>query len=379
MELLEKPILQPSYAESVNSQFYKSKSQYVSLRQRLVDTLNTKHRKTVVTASIEEFLNRNPQFSTWDDFTFCRCEKTTLDKIVIDITLQRMLDIMHACRIMDKFQQIRVMPISVYEDPLAPGKFVCWDGQHTAIMLFLIASYSLNLDISKCEVPIVVYQSTQKTEMRQNFMELNGDAKLPLDLIDYFHQMVFGTRTDNSTNKSWLLVEEKQQALEQAGMFATNIKFNDTDMPGALSRLEELMDTKKYDLSITQSFCKYFYNVCGSSRPVHAKEVWMLYEYFRLCKAEGILVNDAYIEGVAKSLQLSKGDFNPIILANKAKKSYQDWWQATGRSSNGTLQGIQYPEYRMAGTFLIKQIAKNFNGDVPTGNPLWPVPAKDLL
>ena len=125
MELLEQPIVQPSYAESVNSQFYKSKSQYVSLRQRLVDTLNTKHRKQVVTASIEEFLNRNPQFSTWDDFTFCRCEKTTLDKIVIDITLQRMLDIMHACRIMDKFQQIRVMPISVYEDPLAPGKFVC--------------------------------------------------------------------------------------------------------------------------------------------------------------------------------------------------------------------------------------------------------------
>ena len=379
MELIEQPIVQPSYAESVNKQFYKSKSQYVSLRQRLVDTLNTKHRKTVVTASIEEFLVRNPHFEKWEDFTFCRCEKTTLDKIVIDITLQRMLDIMHACRILDNFQQIRVMPISVYEDPLAPGKFVCWDGQHTAIRLFLIASCSLNLDISKCEVPIVVYQSNQKTEMRQNFMELNGDAKLPLDLIDYFHQMVFGVRTDNSTNKQWQLVEEKQQALEQAGMFATNIKFNDTDMPGALSRLDELMDTKKYDLSITQNFCKYFYSVCGSSRPVHPKEVWMMYEYFRLCKAEGILVNDTYIDGVAKSLQLSKGDFNPIVLATKAKKSYQDWWLATNRSSNGTLQGISYPEYRLAVTFLLKQIAKNFDGDVPTGNPLWPVPAKDLL
>ena len=379
MELLEETIVQKSYAESVNEQFYKSKSQYVSLKTRLTDSLNTRYRKQVVTASIEEFLNRNPQFSTWDDFTFCRCEKTTLDKIVIDITLQRMLDIMHACRIMDKFQQIRVMPISVYEDPLAPGKFVCWDGQHTAIVLLMIAQNTMGLDISKCEVPIVVYASNQKTEMRENFMELNGDAKLPLDLIDYFHQMVFGTRTDNSSNPLWRLVEEKQQALEQAGIFATHTKFGDTDMPGALSRLDELMDTKKYDLSITQQFCKYFSNICGGNRPVQPKEVWMLYEYFRMCKAEGIAVNDAYIKGIAKSLQLEKGDFNPIAIANQAKISYQTWWIVNNRSSNGTLQGIQYPEYRLAMTFLLRQIGKNFKGKVPVGNPLWTVPDEDLL
>jgi hypothetical protein len=379
MELLEETIVQKSYAESVNEQFYKSKSQYVSLKTRLTDSLNTRYRKQVVTASIEEFLNRNPQFSTWDDFTFCRCEKTTLDKIVIDITLQRMLDIMHACRIMDKFQQIRVMPISVYEDPLAPGKFVCWDGQHTAIVLLMIAHNTMSLDISKCEVPIVVYASNQKTEMRENFMELNGDAKLPLDLIDYFHQMVFGVRTDNSSNPLWRLVEEKQQALEQAGIFATHTKFGDTDMPGALSRLDELMDTKKYDLSITQQFCKYFSNICGGNRPVQPKEVWMLYEYFRMCKAEGIAVNDAYIKGIVKSLQLEKGDFNPIAITNQAKISYQTWWIVNNRSSNGTLQGIQYPEYRLAMTFLLRQIGKNFNGKVPVGNPLWTVPDEDLL
>jgi len=380
MLVLEETVNQLSYAETVNKQFYKSKSHYVSLPDRLTETIGANnYRKSVISASVDEFSVRNPQFTTWEDFTFCRCEKTTLDKIVIDITLQRMLNIMHATGILDKFQQIRVMPISVYEDPLAPGKFVCWDGQHTAIVLLLIAAYSLKLDLSKCEVPIVVYASSQKSEMRENFMELNGDAKLALDLIDYFHQMVFGVRTDGSKNALWKLVEEKQQALEQAGIFATHTKFGDTDMPGALSRLDELMDTKNYDLSITQQFCKYFAEICGSNRPVQPKEVWMLYQYFKMCKAEGIVVDDSYIKGVAKSLQFDGGDFNAIKLAEKAKRSYQQWWVDNNISIDGSLRGISYPEYRMAMTFFVKQVAKRFNGKVPTGNPLWDVPAKDLF
>lgn len=381
MELLSiADIGQTSYADKINQQFYKSKSHYVSLEKRLIDSVDTdKYKKAIITAAVDEFRVRNPHIANWEDFTFCRCETTTLDKIVIDVTLQRMLNVVHSCNIMDKFKQIRVMPISVYEDPLAPGKYVCWDGQHTAIVLFLIASLSLKLDISKCEIPIVIYESSQKAEMRENFMELNGDAKLPLDLIDYFHQMVFGIRTDNSSNPDWKLAEEKQQALEKAGMFATHAKFNNIDEPGALSRLEELTDTKKYDLSITQYFCKYFSAVCGSNRPVQPKEVWMLYEYFRLCQNAGIIVDDAYITGVAKSLQFDNGDFNSIALANKAKLSYQQWWIDNNISIDGTLRGITYPEYRMGMTFFVKQVAKRFNGRVPTGNPLWEVPDKDLF
>jgi len=246
-------------------------------------------------------------------------------------------------------------------------------------MLFLIAAYSLKLDIAKCEVPIVVYESSQKSEMRENFMELNGGAKLPLDLIDYFHQMVFAVRTDNSTNPVWELVEKKQQALEQAGIFATHTKFGDTEKPGALSRLDELMDTKNYDLTITQNFCNYFAEVCSSNRPVQPKEVWMLYEYFRLCQKEGINVDSNYIKKLVKSLQFTNGDFNAILLANKAKTSYQKWWIDNNVSIDGSLRGISYPEYRLGMTFFIKQVAKNFTGIVPVGNPLWDVPAEDLF
>jgi hypothetical protein len=139
------------------------------------------------------------------------------------------------------------------------------------------------------------------------------------------------------------------------------------------------MDTKNYDLTITQNFCNYFVEVCGSNRPVQPKEVWMLYEYFKLCQREGITVDSAYIKKLAKSLQFSNGDFNAILLANTAKTSYQKWFLKNKPNPDGTLWGISYPEYRLGITFFIKQVAKNFTGIVPVGNPFWDVPVEDLL
>jgi hypothetical protein len=38
----------------------------------------------------------------------------------------------------------------------------------------------LKADITKCEIPIVVYNSSQKSEMRQNFMALNGMFRIAI-------------------------------------------------------------------------------------------------------------------------------------------------------------------------------------------------------
>ncbi len=363
------------YADKVNQQFTKSASQYVSIPQRLRQTIgNSSFYQSVVTDSVNEYKRRNPHITNWSDITLCGSLSTTLDKIVIDITLQRMLVIFHATGIVDKFQQIRVMPISVYEDPLAPGQYVCWDGQHTAVALYLIAT-AIKADISKCEVPIVLYKSNLKSEMRQNFMALNSDAKLPLDQIDKFHQMVFGVRTDGTQIPSWVLAEQKQQALEGAKMFATHSKFADTDEPGALTRLDELMDPR-YDLIITQQFCKYFVDVCRSSRPVQPKECWLMYEFFRQCQIEGIKVDSSYIKDVADSLKLAfGGDFDSIAMMSQAKVAYREHYERV----NGYALGIRYPEVPIGLTFLIAQIRKNFSGKLPRGPQHWPVQTQYLF
>lgn len=378
MQLQQAP--QQFYADKVNGQFHKSKSHYVNLADRLKASINGEAwKQTVLNDAIENFKSKNRNISKWGDFTFCKSVLTTFDKLEIDTTLQRMLDLNHACNIIDGFRQLLVMPICVYEDPIRPGKYICWDGQHTAIVLFIIAAKILGEDITKCQVPIVIYSSHLKSEMRECFIELNGDAKRPLDNIDKVHQKIFGVRTDGSKNLEWQLVEAKQQALENSKIFLTHPKFGDNEEPGAYTRLEEFLDPQ-YDLSITQHFASYFFKVCQSNRPVQPKESWMMYEFFRLCKASNIKVDNAYILGVAKSLRTAfNNEFDAGEMYNKAKYSYQEWFRNNKPNPDGTLWGITYPEKKIGITFLIKQIAKHFNGPMPRYDALWPVPMRDLF
>lgn len=270
------------------------------------------------------------------------------------------------------------MPICVYEDPAAPGKYVCWDGQHTIIMLYIIYAQILGEDVNDIDVPIVIYPSTMKAEMRECFIMLNGEAKQPLDPIDIFYQKIYGVRTDGSVNADWLLSEAKQQALESHDMFATNEKFGDEKQPGALTVLTELINDD-FSLEVTQAFCKYFKAVCDSNRPVRPKESWMLYNYFYLCDVQGIIVDDQYISDVATALQVvDSGDFNALEFFSTAKESYQEWFRLNKPNPDGTLWGITYPEKRLGVTFLIAQIAKAGVKVPKYGSAPWTVPTKDL-
>ena len=369
-----------TYAATVNARFHKSKSQYVDLQTRLQNALkNFPVKQSLITEAINEFQLRNPQIQQRKNAALCQADKTTLDKIVIDVTLQRELDVTHVSRIISEFKAIRVMPISVYEDASLPGKFVCWDGQHTVIALYTIFCYLLKEDPRYIEVPIVVYPSDQKCEMRENFVSLNGDAKLPLLPVDLFFQMIYGVRTDGSTNSEWILAEEKQQLLEQAGMFATHSKYQDDTKAGALTVMTEFLNTD-YSIETTKAFCSYFKAVCGSNRPVQPKESWMLYDYFDMCLTAGIVLDDAYINAVAAALQVVNGnDFNASIMYSQAKLSYQEWYRANKPNPDGTLSGISYSEKRIGQTFLVAQIAKAGVKVPKYRQAMWTVPASDLF
>jgi len=372
-----------NYADQVNAQFHKSESQYVSVGQRLSNTIGSDSFNTaLVNDAVDEFKIRNPNIKKWSDISLCEPAITTLDKIDIDITLQRLLELIHACRIMDNFKQILVQPICVYRDPVRPGRFICWEGQHTSVVLYMIAALVLGEDISKCQIPISINPGAKKSDMRDCFITMGSpEGRMSIDAIDLFQQKVFGVRTDKVKNRpDWELNEKKQQALEGAKMFATNRKFRDTDKPGALTVLTELTNTD-YSLKITESFCKYFVNVCKSSRPVKPKESWMLYDYFDLCENQGITLNDAYIRGVARSLKYVTGtDFDSDMLYTKAKVSYQEWFRKNKPNPDGTIWGITYSEPKIALPFLIAQIAKSFDGEIPKyKEATWKVPAKDLF
>jgi len=370
-----------TYADEVNSQFHKNESHYITIPERLKETIEKDEwRETLINDAKELFKNRFNKIKNWAQFALCTAVIAPLSKIEIDTTLQRMFDIEHACNIIDHFKSIMVMPICVYEDPDRPGKYICWDGQHTAIVLYIIACEILGEDIAKVNVPIVIYPSTMKSEMRECFINLNGEGKKQLDHIDKVHQKIYGVRTDGSTKPEWVLIEQKQQALEANGIFLTHTKFGDTDKPGAYTRLDEFLD-QGYTLEVTQYFAKCFNKICGANRPVQPKESWMLYEYFRLCLASNIKVTDSYINAVAKSLRIKNNDFDSTALYNRGKESYQEWFRDNKPTPDGTIWGITYNERYIGLTFLFAQVAKNMPDgmEIPKYRSQWPVKASELF
>lgn len=369
------------YADKVNGQFHKSDSHYVNLSQRLSEAITETWQEDILEDSIDRFRDAYPNVTSWDDFDFCQAQSCSLDDIEIDVTMQRIYDFIHGCNILDRFRQLFVMPIRVYQDPSRPGKYICWDGQHTAIVLFIIASRILSLtDTSKCQVPIVISKSNLKGEMRESFIIANTpDGHKDLDHIDIVHQKIFAVRADGNTRPDWVEIEKKQQAYEGAKMFLTHPKFGDNKQPGAQPRLDEFIDDS-YSLAVNENFCRYFYKVCQSSRPVQPKESWMMYEYFKLCERNDIKVDNEYIKNVANSLRKAfNNNFDAGKLYERAKYSYQEWWRANKPVPDGTLLGITYSEKSIGMTFLLEQIAKNFSGSPRYKDPHWPVPEKDLF
>lgn len=347
------------YADTVNSRYNKSQSHYVNIQQRLKQSLQNKtFEKQIVAEAVDEFRRRNPNISTWSDITLCKPGITTLDKIVIDTTLQRVLDTLWASEIVDDFKEVAVAPINVYVDKEMSDHYICWDGQHTSVALMIIAAKALGLKPEDCEVPINVFPSDSKRQMREMFIGHNGGFKKSLEAFDFWEQMVFGVRTDGNTdNEEWNEVEQKQQWIESAKMFVTARKNGDYDQPGAISRLSEVMN-RKYDTEVTYWFTKYFVALNRSSRAVQPKECWMLFDYFQLCINDpNIKLNDTYVRSVAKALRVvGANDFDAEEFYDTAKDAYKVDYAK--RSLYGNLWGISYPEKRIGLTFLIAQLQK---------------------
>ncbi len=367
-----------SYADSINEKLESEKSIYLELPDRIKQAIE------LAPATKEKLLDSVVQFkkkyvlTAWDDLGLCRAEKTTLDKLLIDATFQRELELARACMYVEHFLPYKVSPLFVYEVPEIPGKYAVWEGQHTTIMLFIIAVFALKLDPKDCVVPIAIFKGTT-AQLRDSFIGLSTVDKQRMDAIDIFQQQVRGVLVDKSTKPEWELVTKKQKVLARHGLFVTHNKFGNTKKPGALTRLQEVTDLS-YPYEVTEAFAKYFKYVCNSSRPAQPKEVWMMYEYFKLLSPTEL--TDDYIKAVADSINASfpggKVKFDTIYKA--AKSSYTKWYKAKNKST----AGISFAEHKIGLTFITAQIAKNLKkphkpAKLLAKDRLWPVAAGDLL
>lgn len=373
-----------TYASQVNSRYFQNSSQIVSAKQRWDDVLSKMpyHMQQVVKQnlpnSISEFRARNPSVKKWKDLTLAEAVLVKMDQIHIDVTMQRLLNIAWVLTILGKFSPLMVVPIQVYRDPTDPNKLIAWDGQHTLITLWLISKV-LGEDPSKIEVPVNIYKSSLKAQMRANFLSLNSDeGKKALDAIDHWMQQVYGVRIDNSDNPIWIRTEEKQQLIEKFDLFVTAKKFGDEDEIGAISRLQEI---NKLSVESVGHLCRYLYHTAvRTGRPAEEKEMVMMGHYFDRCSVDGIDVTDQYIDDLAEvTSNLWDADFSPAgPFWEQVKDAYINWHTSQNsphidpRCKKEPIHGFP---------FMVAQLNKSLSHPVPrsdSNSNFWPA-SSDLF
>lgn len=350
-----------SYAQKINDLFKKTDSHFVSLRERLNDALTGSFPAQLEDA-IAEFKRRNKKWKEMANLHLCNALSTTMDKILIDTTMQREVNFEHILSILDNFKETMVMAIQVYEDPEKPGYYIAWDGQHTAIVLYILATKIFGERAADIIVPVVVYPVKMKAEIRRNFILLNGDAKKPLDFYDTFRQMVYGFKVDKSEDPLWEAAAMKQDLFENAGLFVTHEKMGDDDQPGAFTLLAGtiMSDSEKSlkAVDVTRMFAEYW-TLLRQERSVAAKEARQLYEYFNLCHEQGIEVDRDYlIKFVQFTRDYFEADFSPTgPFWSKVKDAYIAWYDS--------VTPADQKEYNAKGELIIR----GFTTEMRTGIP----------
>jgi hypothetical protein len=364
-----------AYAKKANAFYNKKDSHFVTLRERLSESLGDVF-EPLLDLTVDEFKRRHKNFTKLADLSLCRAIMVPMDKILIDTTMQRKVNLQHIINIISYFQETMIMAIQVYEDPQKPGHYIAWDGQHTAIVLYVLATKVFGERAANLMVPVVIYSVKQKAEIRRNFILLNGDAKSPLDNIDIYRQMVSGVRIDGSDDPLWKQAELKQQYLERAGIFVTNEKFGDENEDGAFSLLSEtLMSTSEKKLkspNVTKMFSEYWLLI-NQQRPVDSKESRQLYEFFHACEQSGINVDKDYL---IKFAQFTTDYFSADFSASgpfwdKVKIAYSNWYRTSnteGELDEKTglvkIKGFQ-KEWKCGGPFLLAQLKKSTDLQLP--------------
>lgn len=384
MLALQTAVHKQSYAQQVNAQYYAQDSNIISLFQRFTETINAMPSGHVVTTMLQqaakEFMRLYSHVKNWGDMHLAQAIYVPLSDIYIDTTMQRQLDLYWVSKLLAKFKSTKVVPIQVYLDPESK-RYCAWDGQHTAILLWFIATQILKLDPTKVLIPVNVYHSSKKSEMRECFLDLNsGEGKKGLEAIDHWMQHVCAVRIDGSKNPYWVLTEQKQSILEKYDLFVTHEKFYNDHLPGAISRLQEI---NKLDLVAVEWLAEYLsYVVEAQARPAGEKEMVMMGHYFYRCRVENLPIDSNYIRQLADTtLLLWNSDFSPRgPFWNKVIVAYENWHRVGAWDPSTDPRVKKEPVHGFP--FLVAQLQQSLSGlPVPrndSNSNFWPA-AGDLF
>lgn len=367
-----------THAEERNARFNTNTSVFVSAKQRFDDYCAfVPGSASQMQHAIRDFKKAFPNL-TWEDIktNLVGAQSCKLVDIRIDDTMNRPLNWKHVIEIIKNFNATRVMAVNVYKDQSAPNCVVAWDGQHTTLVLYVIAVIMFGEAIGSIEVPINISKSTIKEEIRTNFIELNGEAKLPLSPLDLFEQKIYGVTVDKSSRLDWKLAAQKFEVLKDADLFLTSAAYRDQDKPGAITHAASIINS---ELDIVEKFATYWkFRKSFENRRVESKELVHMIYLFEYAKANTIDWSDDDIESIVDifwncfNCEFTGTPYQNIFW-KKLHTSYEVWYNkvyskvdADYRPSLLTMTNGGAHQETFGLKFMLSQLAASgFKGRLP--------------
>jgi len=369
-----------TYAAIKNARYTNSSSNLVDLVQRYNDTVAAlpvqarRNHQAKLTKALATFKKNNPGLKSINDpkFRLCKSISVKLKSIQIDTTMQREPNLQWVITIIENFRAYQAQPIQVYA--VGTAGYGAWDGQHTSLALYLIATHGLGMNFDDVEVPINIYDIVSRGEIRGNFINNNttvgkNAGKKPLDIIDIWVQMIYGVEVDGVTEPEWVIAHAKWKAIADAGMFLTAEKFNDTEEPGAISRLNEIAD-ESISVDTVKRFAVYGkYVVDLQQRHINTKEIPVIMELLKLCQQQDIEWDDATIEDLAQHCvdlfganfdaggqfwkQAHQATINAYNKANRGNPTHL--WPTAPKNNKNVAQGISFLWHQLITSWVPQQ------------------------
>lgn len=303
-----------TYASNFNSRYLNKTSNFVSLADRINNTIASlspqaqRNWHSSLKIAIRAFKKNYPLVKTFANrslFPMCIAQDRSMAEILIDTTMQRELNLQWVLTIITNFRAYQASSICVYKTP--SGQYGAWDCQHTAVALYLISFHALGIDpaITLVEVPCTIYDIKSRGQIRGVFISNNthtgkNRGKMSLEKFDQMQQMIYGVKVDGVSDPEWQDVAEKHELIAAAGMFLTSADHGNVHQPGAISRMDEILNAS---VEVVRQFCVYGEFIVNSqNRPIDTKELPIIIEFLNMCEKSQLVYSDAEIRDLALHL-----------------------------------------------------------------------------
>lgn len=299
-----------TYADQINATYHSDEDLFVTIEQRLAELYAKDSDLEMLFRSLAEGMVAAMGYKTYDDMlkdVVGMGEIQYVPATICDIndTMQRWPDRENLIDIVSEFNPDFVNRIRTYLDSKRKDgetlRHVAWDGQHTAIALYIIGVYGFGLRPSKVNVPVDQYPGDDRAAIRRRFVEFNsGRTSKKLEAIDLFKQYVAGFRHDG-LNEFWnQRCVKLQEYFEKYGFFATSEKFGDEKRPGAWSRMTEIMN-RNFPVEVFERVM-YYHKASNADSQFVALEIDNMSHFVRQCMNDGIVVTDEYLDEMVSTL-----------------------------------------------------------------------------